>query len=232
MDSRQADALIDQFDASGLAVGLVADGEVMIRCRGEVAGERVHPHSIMYGASLTKQVIGVALTLAVRAGQVGYHDRIREWITELPLWMEPVLVRHLVHHTSGLPGVAVPEHAAACDNAMIIDRLTHLTGQAPATPGREYAYSNTGYVLLAEVITRAGGRPIPQPACLRSRDGSADGGARPTRRSGGSRLRLGCAGHPYPGRATDHARWKLGRLAREDSAVPGADPAERPHRPP
>ena len=59
----------------------------------------------MYAASLAKQVVGVLVALLVRDGRLGVEDRLRLHVPELPAWAEAVRVRHLLHHTSGLPDV-------------------------------------------------------------------------------------------------------------------------------
>ncbi len=160
MDMSSVVALIGRADASGLAVGVSVDAEVVFRCRGEVAGEPVGPHSLMYGASLTKQVIGVILARAVLDDTIGFGDHIRTWMPELPTWMDPVQLCHLLHHTSGLPEVTSADHEVAAANVIVVERLQGLPGPGGAAPGRELAYCNTGYILLAEAIARAVGRPI------------------------------------------------------------------------
>ena len=59
---------------------------------------------------------------------------------ELPQWARQVRLRHLIHHTSG---------------------LAQETAEPSAAPGVRFAYSNAGYVLLAEAIGRAAGEPLP-----------------------------------------------------------------------
>jgi CubicO group peptidase (beta-lactamase class C family) len=59
-----------------------------------------------------------------------------------------VRVRHLIHHTSGLP-------------------LDHPAGgplplDLAFTPGTRYSYSNVGYAVLAQVLSRAAGVPLAE----------------------------------------------------------------------
>src|ERR1700722_8955870 len=52
---------------------------------GEIApGETMSEHTVMYGASLTKQLIGVLLALNVLEGTMSIDDPVRSYLTELP----------------------------------------------------------------------------------------------------------------------------------------------------
>lgn len=116
--------------------------------------------TVMYGASLAKQVVGVLVSLAVEAGELNCDQPLSRFLPEFPPWADQVRVRHLLHHTSGLPGaVASLESSPTWDNALVttqLERTDHLS----AAPGTSYAYSNAGYICLAEIIGRVAGEPV------------------------------------------------------------------------
>jgi len=133
---------------------------------GELPGVgAVDEHTVMYVASVTKQLVAALAAMAVDAGVMGYHEPVTSYLGSLPGWLDRVRVRHLLHHTSGLPELTDP-WADDLDNPGVLDRLRSCPGpDAPA--GTRFSYSNTGYVLLAAAVEAALQQPIQ--ALARSR---------------------------------------------------------------
>ncbi len=79
-----------------------------------------------------------------------------------------ITVRELLAHTSGLfdyhddPRVFAPYLAGHLDYRWAPRALVRLAVAHPPgfPPGREWAYSNTGYVLLGLIVERVTGRPL------------------------------------------------------------------------
>ena len=120
----------------------------------------------MYAGSVTKQLVGVLVAQQVMAGRLRPHDRVVDLLPTLPAWAEPIRVRHLLHHTSGLPAMARVLTAAGLDdeqhstNDLVLRGLTALAApEAPA--GSVFAYSNVGYVVLAEALRAVTGAALP-----------------------------------------------------------------------
>jgi CubicO group peptidase (beta-lactamase class C family) len=119
-------------------------------------GAPVTASSPMYAASVTKQFVAALVGRAVLAGRVDPEDSIDRFVA-LPSWAGGVRVRHLVHHLGGLPEwqqlmatLELPENAAL-DNARTVRALARVP-VLDQEPGREFRYSNTGYVVLAEIL--------------------------------------------------------------------------------
>ena len=74
--------------------------------------------------------------------------------------MADIRLRHLLHHTSGLADVTAPSRRVPASNADVFERLQRRRQPALDSPGRRCCYNNTGYVLLAEVVSRVFQRPI------------------------------------------------------------------------
>jgi CubicO group peptidase (beta-lactamase class C family) len=123
-------------------------------------GGRASTDTQMYVASVTKQVVAALVGQAVLAHQLDPDTSVRRLLPALPAWAQPVQVRHLIHHTSGLPSTTRLLAAlhlteeAELDNALVVRALSRLAEPDDA-PGRVMAYSNTGYVVLAEVLRAA-----------------------------------------------------------------------------
>lgn len=136
--------------------------------RGRTAtGEPLSAGTVVYTASLSKQLTAACAALLVRQGRLDTASTLAEWMPELPAWAGDITVNHLLHHTSGLPeGVDFDElHRAGLDRTTdaVVRGLAgadHLDGP----PGARFRYSNAGYVCLALVVARAAGRPLPDVA--------------------------------------------------------------------
>ncbi len=146
--------------ADGIAVGVTSEKTTLFGAGGSVAGEPVDDQAVMYGASVAKQYIGLLMAQAIEAGQAREDDKLIGSLPELPEWMAEIRLRHLLHHTSGLADVTAPSRRVPASNAEVLERLQRYPEPALDSAGRRFCYNNTGYVLLAEVVSRVFQRPI------------------------------------------------------------------------
>ncbi len=157
----------DRTDSPGLAVAVVRDGEVVLRKGYGLARleDRVPitPSTVFDVASVSKQFTGLAVAMLVERGEVRLDDDIRRWIPELPDFGHTITVEHLLHHTSGLrdwPGTLAIA-GWSMDDVISFDQILRMAYDQRALnfePGSEYTYSNTGYNLLAEMVSRVTGQ--------------------------------------------------------------------------
>lgn len=118
--------------------------------------------SLFYAASLTKQLIGLLVAIAVDSGELDPGDSLRTWLPTLPPWTAAATVSQLLHHTAGLPR-EMHSHDGARSTCSTLASVEALTVPA-APPGARFEYSNDGYVLLALIVEKAAGRPIARLA--------------------------------------------------------------------
>lgn len=128
------------------------------------AGERLATGTVFYTASLSKQITAACAALLVRRGRLDIESTLGQWMPELPAWASTVHVRHLIHHTGGLPeGVDFDDlHRAGLDRTT--GRVIQALGQRDhleSTPGTEFRYGNAGYVCLAVIVERSADRSLP-----------------------------------------------------------------------
>jgi CubicO group peptidase (beta-lactamase class C family) len=157
-------AALADLEADGVAMGVVVGDQVEFVYRGRRGDERVDRHTAFYGASVTKQIVGVLLARVIVDRAADVDDLVLRWLPELPDWTGSVRLGHLIHHTSGLPDVTDPALGIPRSNADVIERFQRLQPFSGPQPGVRYAYNNAGYVLLAEALTRILKRPISEIA--------------------------------------------------------------------
>jgi CubicO group peptidase (beta-lactamase class C family) len=117
-------------------------------------------------ASVSKHVTGAAVLLLVQRGKVKVGDEVRKYLPEIPVYdpKHPITVDQLSRHTSGLPDYFAWQGEAASKkayytNADAIAEFARRKESSPllSVPGEEYAYSNTGYMVLASLVERVSG---------------------------------------------------------------------------
>ena len=121
------------------------------------------PASIFHVASVSKQFTAAAIVLLAQDGKLSVDDEVRKYVPELPDFGAKITIRHLLHHTSGvrdqwsLLGFAGWRYSR--DLITDEDVLSLLSRQKELnfTPGERHLYSNSGYTLLATIVSRVSG---------------------------------------------------------------------------
>ena len=150
-----------QGDRPGAAVGVILDGEVVHRAGYGIAdldhGVPITPGTVFDIASISKQFGAMAALLLEAEGDLDLDEDVRAYVPELPDFGAVITPRHLIHHTGGIRDWP---HTMALGGVEFTDvisfekilRMLHKQQAINFAPGSEYAYSNTGYNLLARII--------------------------------------------------------------------------------
>ena len=145
----------------GAAVGVVMDGEVVHRAGYGIAhmdhGIPITPETVFDIASISKQFGAMAALLLEAQGHLDLEEDVRAYVPELPDFGATIVPRHLIHHTSGIRDWPHTMSLGGVEYSDVIsfDKILRMLYQQSAInfpPGSEYAYSNTGYNLLAKTI--------------------------------------------------------------------------------
>ena len=161
----------DRSDTPGVVLAVIQNGEfVHHRGYGSANLEYEVPitsSTVFDAGSITKQFTGMAVAMLIHQGKIALDDDIRQYLPEVPDFGNPILIRHLAHHTSGLRDwiCALGLAGWRIDDTMTTqDVLTMVKYQKELDfkPGTEFDYCNTGYTLLAEIISRVESEPFPQ----------------------------------------------------------------------
>jgi len=163
----RADALMAHYalpDGPGASLLVIRDGRVTYAKGYGLADlarrTPVTPETNFRLASLSKQFTATAIMIQVADGTLRYDDSVARLVPGLPRWADGVTVRHLLTHTSGMPDYEdfVPDSQTAQVHDADIPALISRAPGLKFAPGTRYAYSNSGYVLLALVVERVNGR--------------------------------------------------------------------------
>lgn len=146
----------------GCALAVAQGGEVVVNRQYGLAnleaGTPISASTMFDLGSTQKQFIAAAILLLVEDGRLALGDDIRTYFPELPDYGHTITVDHLLTHTSGLRDwTALRQFSNENEDALtLILRQRSLN----FAPGEEWAYSNSGYVLLKEIVARVTGAPF------------------------------------------------------------------------
>ena len=157
------------LDSPGAAVAVVKDGLVVYRKGFGSAqleyGIPITPSTVFHVASVSKQFTAIAITMLEAEGKLSADDDIRKYLPETADFGAPVTIRHLLNHTGGLRDqweLAIMSGKRMDDvltQDFLLDRIRRQR-ELNFAPGARFLYSNSGYTLLAEIVSRVSGRPF------------------------------------------------------------------------
>ncbi len=153
----------DRNDSPGAAVAAVKDGAIIYKKGYGLANMEydipINPSSIFHIASVSKQFTVFSILLLEKQGKLSLDDDIRKYIPEVPDFDKTITLRHLASHTSGLRDQwnLLAMAGWRMDDVVTKEHILKLVSKQKElnfSPGDEYAYCNTGFTLLAEVVAR------------------------------------------------------------------------------
>ena len=158
----------DKTSSPGCTVGLYQGAQILYRHAYGMANldhdVKLKPASVFHVASVSKQFTAAAILLLAGEGKLSIDDDVRKYIPELPDFGERITIRHLANHTSGirdqwaLLGLAGWRYSR--DLITDDDVLDLLARQKDLNfkPGERHVYSNSGYTLMAIIVSRVSGK--------------------------------------------------------------------------
>ncbi|MEM8671289.1 MAG: serine hydrolase domain-containing protein [Planctomycetota bacterium] len=100
-------------------------------------------------ASVTKPFTSLAIIRLELEGKLSLDDSIGEHLPNVPDNCRDITIRHLMQHTSGIPGTNYGPHN---DDIGEVTKA-YLRGGPKQKPGTRFEYWNQGYALLAAIIS-------------------------------------------------------------------------------
>ncbi len=148
----------------GLQLAIVRNGEIIFTgAYGQTNLETATPvtERTVFGInSISKAFTGVAAMQLVEAGKLDLDASVTQYLEGLPASWEAITVRQILTHTSGLPEI-IDNNVRLIDGAEP-DAAWAKVQELPLTyaPGTQYAYNQTGYVLMGKIIEKLSGKPF------------------------------------------------------------------------
>jgi len=161
----------DSTHSPGAALAVIRDGEIVYARGYGMAnlelGVPITPTTVFRIGSTSKQFTAASIALLSLQGKLSLGDDIRKWVPELPEFEDPITIRHLVHHTSGMRDYLVLSTVATLrgdDYYTPGDTLDMLSRQKGRNfrPGDEHFYCNSGYFLMGVIVERASGKTLAE----------------------------------------------------------------------
>lgn len=158
----QIDSIVHQYDSLGGYNGII----IIAYGRGNIStyeygykdpvtkNEKISVTDRFDLASVTKQFAGLAILQLIDKGMIKPEDRIGKYLPELKPAFQKVTIRQLANHTNGIHDFysLTPDHDKL-NNRVVMDLLAPLDTTV-FTPGSRWGYSNSGYVLLSQIVGR------------------------------------------------------------------------------
>ena len=170
--AKSVDAVFQEWSkpgTPGVTVAVIRSGKVLYEQGYGLANLEydipVKPQTVFHVASVSKQFTAMALVLLEQDGKLALTDDVHKYLPELPDYGHPLTIRHLLQHTSGIRDQWQPLGLAGwrLDDVITQDQILRLLfhqKELNFPPGTRHLYSNGGYTLAAEIVTRVSGKPF------------------------------------------------------------------------
>ena len=168
----RADSVFQRFDRTdspGCALGVYENGKVLY-ARGYGMASLEHgialsSRSVLDVGSISKQFTAMAMLMLQKEGKLALDDPIRKYIPEMPAYADKITLRRALSQTSGLRDLYVMMGQTGRTFAGdTVDALRVITKSAEPNyePGARYLYTNTGWILAAQIVYRLTGKTLAQ----------------------------------------------------------------------
>jgi CubicO group peptidase (beta-lactamase class C family) len=151
----------------GFAIAVIKDGEVVFK-KGFGYANYEHkipftPNTVADFASVAKQFTGFSVAVLVKKRKLDLNDDIRIYLPDLPDFNYKITIRDLLYHTSGIRDwVGLAKISGRYKEDVITDdfimKLVKNQKDLNFKPCEKFQYSNTGYFLLAKIISGVTGK--------------------------------------------------------------------------
>ncbi len=153
-------------DTPGCVIGIVKDGNLIYSKGFGMANLDYQipmtPKSIINIMSVSKQFTAACIALLIIDKKLSLTDDIHKYIPEFPEYSQKITVEHLIRHTSGIrdyndlvtiTGGSAENVAKRSDGFALVIKQKELN----FSPGNQYSYTNSGYLLLSYIVERISG---------------------------------------------------------------------------
>ncbi len=157
-------------DGPGCSVAFGEKGDVVwtgVRGLADLSrGIPITQRTIFDAGSIAKQFTAAAVLLLAQRHRLSLDDTLAQHLDGFPAWAGTVTIDQMIHHTTGIPEYIYLFDAKGytrtdlVSQQMIVDELRAVpTLEFP--PGDHWEYSDSNYILLAEIVAKVSGVDFP-----------------------------------------------------------------------
>jgi CubicO group peptidase (beta-lactamase class C family) len=117
------------------------------------------PDNVYNSGSITKTFTALTVMSLVEEGKLSLDDKVARYVEQAPETWSAITVKHLLSHTSGIPEYALIE------GLYLTEEYTREFWWQKIAPlpldfvtGKRFAYSNSNYTVLSQVIEKVTGK--------------------------------------------------------------------------
>jgi CubicO group peptidase (beta-lactamase class C family) len=171
-ESQEIDSIFKEWgkqNVPGGAIGIIKDGKLIYAKEYGTAdlehNIKITPSSVFNICAESQQFVAFSLLLLEEQGKLNLDDTIQKHLPDFPEYDAPLTIRHFIHHTSGirhyrplveLKGRSILDNVEADEVYALIKHQKALN----FLPGKKFAWSNSGYFLLAKIIEKVSGQSL------------------------------------------------------------------------
>lgn len=168
--SEKLDHLIENkinIDSAGIAVLVMKDDEVVYQKNRGMSDKQentiIENHTGFRIASISKTFTALAVMQLYEQNLLMLNDSVKLYLPELSDEWHQITIHHLLSHRSGIPDylndVSFSFWPQEVTTRVVMDYL--ISGPTlKFTPNSTQEYSNSGYVLLSQIVSRISGMPF------------------------------------------------------------------------
>lgn len=155
-----------------------AGGQLLITYKGETLFEKCYgyanietqtpitPESVFHLASISKPFTAMAIMMLHEQGKLSIFDDVRKYIPDLIAFDEPLTIKNMLNHVSGLKDHYSLFHIQGRGHSDLVQQHEMLKLLKSQTlnfkPNDEFMYSNANYVFLSTIVERISGMTLHQ----------------------------------------------------------------------
>lgn len=155
-----------------------AGGQLLVLHKGEPIFEKCYgyanietmtpitPDSVFHLASISKPFTAMAILMLHEQGKLNVFDDVRKYIPDLINFPEPLTIKQMMNHVSGLKDHYSLFHIQGRGHSDLVQQYEMRRLIAKQTlnfkPNDEFMYSNANYVLMATIVERLTGLTLHQ----------------------------------------------------------------------
>jgi CubicO group peptidase (beta-lactamase class C family) len=161
IDTARIDAYIEEVMAAdripGLALAIVREDRVIYMQGYGTTGVNdtpITPNTAFQLGSMSKSFTALAIMQLVENSSIDLDAPVQRYLPTFqvgsPASAEAITIRHLLHHTSGIPGNA--PRASGTDQSLQAQVAALASAELSHEPGTTYEYASPNYIVLGRIV--------------------------------------------------------------------------------